>query len=392
MDATRQRLWGALVPALGLLALYPVSVGLLIWFRPSIVLSALLLGILARFIQFWMTERPTFFSRLRTVLIQAAFVSGIGILFWLPGVLGSNVGMFSEAGGDFTIYAGLPAKVGDAPLWHPHLYREMLHAAAKRRLWDVSATISDASEPPAPGWSLRRIVDLQWAEKFTGWFTLQHLLSPLQIAGVGERYLALLATLWGLLAAVIYQTVRLRGGKVAGGVALTLAVVSQNLAAVGYNHYYPELLSSTLLISLLAIFMIPRLAALSRASLWTLMIVSAMSVTMAYYPILPALLVPFLFLVLYCRDPLEEGGLAVSGRRMWVCCATVIGAALLLALPFFAQLRSATGLLKIAHPASAHDAADLTSALAPPQPYGLDQIASFFGAFSLHRLAPYSST
>src|SRR6266508_5642187 len=117
LDRFRQERWGAICPGLGLLATFPLVTALTLWLRPSVALGLWLAVLLVLWLRIGRSDTGSVGQRLGCSARQAFWLAAIAILFWLPAVAGRYVGLFTEAGGDFTIYAGVPAKLGDAPLW-----------------------------------------------------------------------------------------------------------------------------------------------------------------------------------------------------------------------------------------------------------------------------------
>jgi len=392
VDGAKQIRWGALCPALGLLVFYPLSVIGTIWLRPTWFLGSTVSVLVIRWCQLWSSERTGVGARLQAAGRQALWLTGLAVFFWAPGAVGHNIGLFTEAGGDFTIYAGLPEKVGDAPLWHQGDLKQLLTEFEAGHLWVPTSNPSPSADPPAAGWSVQRIVDLKWGTKFTGWFALQQALSPIKISGIEERYMSLLAMLWALLVAVVHKVIWLRSHWSSSVVALLLCVSSHHLAGVGYNHYFPQLLCSAILISLLALLTLPQTLTLSPWVLLLLAGLTAASAGLAYYPMLPALLVPLLFALSYHLSSSRAQSTLGSARSVKARIglgAMIVTVLVLLALPCAAQLGAAMGLLHTVTDPTPERRAGVLLALGPPRPYDVTQLASFWGAFSLRRLPPY---
>jgi hypothetical protein len=395
-----QRRVGALCGGLGLIVAFPVCVVGAAWVTPSLVLGGWVaaLGLLG--LRTWMRSGAIAVLRRVLVAVRQAFVlAGMAMLFWWPGAVGQHVGLFTEASGDFTIYAGAPAVLGDVPLWGP----EAVSSAVTRLRQGVNpwfdADAGATADPPAGDWSMRRVVQAKWTESKVGWFGLQHVLFRVDIGTIEQRYLAILAILWAVTIGCLHATVALRTNRVLALLALLVPAGAHGIAAVGYNHYLPELQTSALVLVLvcwavvLPPFRLPSVALLGLSC--------AVALSASYYPMIPLLGLPFLVLLGTQAEQLLAECRSISRRftrRRVMVFASVVLCGVVFAIPLLIvnlqmweptleQLRS---FLFRSSTASA-DPFTVTY-YGAPRPYDADQLASLAGAFGLQRLPPYWST
>lgn len=400
LDRQKQQHWGALCAGLGLLIAFPLFTCLTLWLRPSIALGLSLALLVVLWLRIARREPGVLLARLGCSIRQALWLTAIAILFWLPAVAGRYVGLFTEAGGDFTIYAGVPAKLGDAPLWTGADVRDLIQSLTTGGPFPPAPrALSGASQPPAPGWSMQRLIETGWTAKYAGWFGLQHVLFRLPLGDLSAQFLALLAVLWSLMVAVPHRLVALRAGRVQATLTLALFASAHGLIAIGYNHFYPHLLAGTMVLCLLAIIYLPNGVRVTSTSLLALVALTFLSVGVAYYPITLILVVPALSVVLYrarsCFDEaLADWRSARPGLR-WLTFFAAVCIGVMAVFLYGPQLPNMMDMVS-----RFVDVPDLvevqrdTRNLGPPRPYDLAQVAMIFGTisvYSLHALAGAST-
>lgn len=397
LDGVRQRRLGALCAGLGLVAGYPLLVGLPSWLPARAALGVALAIVALLWLRAARNEPGRLPHRLGVALRQAAWLAGLGVLFWLPGALGQHVGLFTEHGGDFTIYAGLAPKRGGAPLWNPGDAAAILGDLLGGRTWIPQPVLGPAASPPAPGWSLQRVVESEWGTLHSGWFGLQQVLFRI-VPGIQpeEGYLALLAVVWAMLAAIPHRLVALRAGPRAALLALLLPLSAHGLAAVGYNHFYPQLLGSALLVGLLAIGLLPPGVRLGASATLGLMLLTPFSLAIAYYPMLPLLMAPAIAIPLYrgrcLRPALRAEWRGWSGRQRTGLVALTLGIGGVALLLTLAQLDAVVRMVQqVLFPPDAAARAVNLAGLDPPRPYDLTHLAILLGAFTIWQVPPHGS-
>lgn len=394
VDRVRQRRLGALCAGLGLLAGYPLLIGLPSWLPARAALGVALALVALLWLVAARREPGLLPARLGVALRQAAWLATLGVLFWLPGAIGQHVGLFTEHGGDFTIYASFTPTRGDAPLWEPGDLGAIIASLLGGRNWLPDPVLTPGAYPPAAGWSMQRVVESGWGTLHAGWFGLQHVLFQI-VPGTRpeEGYLALLSVIWALLAAIPHRLVALRAGRRLALLALLLPLSAHGLAAIGYNHFYPQLLGSALLVGLLAIAFLPPGARLRASVTIGLGLLTVFSLAIAYYPMLPLLMLPAIAIPLYRgRCLLAELGAewrAWSGRQRVGVAALTLGMGAVALLLTLAQLETVVGMVEqILFPPDAAARAANLAALDTPRPYDLAHLATILGAFTVWQLPP----
>jgi hypothetical protein len=197
--------------------------------------------------------------------------------------------------------------------------------------------------------------------------------------------------LWSILVSLPYSLLLLRGREFDAWIALAVMISSHGLAAIGYNHYYPQFIATALLACLTALVFVPEIGSLAIVALIGL---TVLVTGVAYYPIWPVILCPVMALVAYrglavVRNAAREWSLLYrSSRASWfgiafvvVCSFAVVLLAYLPPLRVF-LLRFLSGGTPQMHQQNLHD-------LGEPQAYDLNQWAALFGAFSMHRVELY---
>ncbi len=110
LSETRQRQLSYGTVGLGFLLVYPLVTVLVVWIAPSWVFGIVCACIFLLWLRLIRREGSQVVSRLALCARHAVTLAAVAVLFWMPGMLGKDTGLFTEAGGDFTIYAGLPAQ------------------------------------------------------------------------------------------------------------------------------------------------------------------------------------------------------------------------------------------------------------------------------------------
>lgn len=231
---------------------------------------------------------------------------------------------------------------------------------------------------------MNRIVELGFGSRNPGWYSLQHVLFQASWGPLELQYLAVLAVLWAVLVLSLQRLVRLRYGRLAGVVALLVLVSAHGLAAVGYNHYLPQLLATTLVASTVLLLALPAEVALSRAARLAVAAMCIAFVGIAYYPMLPVAVVPVVLLAgLWHTRPLTS-----PTRAGWRKAALILAGVYVLVTAgalYAAQAEGMAGMLSAL-------AGDWFLYLGKPRAYDLAWVGALLGGFSLQMLPPFSTS
>lgn len=391
----QQRL-GLLCPAIGLLISYlPIVVLSAIFSRTTafiiVVITTVTIWVFAFRNEKLNGAKTNINERLLFAINHAVFISLLSILYWVPGVVGNHYGMFTERGGDLTIYAGTPAKVGNQPLWSMNDLSALSSSYFGRsdNPWVIAEkTLSASDDPPAPGWSIKRLVTLRWATHYTGWFGLQQVLFTIPVHTFEIRYWALTAYLWTLMISAIAQVIYIRAGLRNAIFSLLILAASHGLVGIGYNHYYPQLLGNCLISSLICFIVLPDKLRFSSLILVLLSISTTLNILIAYYPSTPMMIVPISLVVfnggkLLPLTLFREFGKLRTNRK--VLLTSFIGFYIVSMIIAIVEPIKST----LSYAVDANNYVDIMTYWGLPRPYNVTWLAALFGAYNLQQLQPY---